>query len=345
MCANRDEEFARQIQATTSPVQPLPVSHHQNITQMDEVEQYNNSFDASISPTINPMAMFQPNDSYFPLEPQTQSSLTNMPDFSMRFCPKCGQGQDGDTTACWRCFESFPTGVPSQTQNHYPTLTPLQIQQQAYLQQQQRQAQFNAQHAAQQEALQQQQQLLLQRQQRMLQQLQHQPMQQSPLSQPAFQHQFNQLVMPQQPINVTRSLPWAPQPQKQQQPPSYSMSFGFSGTGTTSSPIIVDDSLPQSKPLINSLFPPITLPSSIPLVNSGWPTKYPNPHGLQVNDPTGFLRHMHHQRDHSYGNPTSDEIKDLLANIRPDEEFKVEDKDAIIPGLAKHMRLMKHQQV
>ena len=181
-------------------------------------------------------------------------------------------------------------------------------------------------------------------QQRQKQILQRQAMQQSPLSQPTYQHQSpSQLAMSKQPINTTRSLPWATQPQNQQQPPS--CRFGFSGTGTSSSPITLGDSLPQSKPQTNSLFANITLPSSIPVVNNGWPSSYPNMHGSQANDPAGYLRHIHYQHDYSYTNPTSDEIKDLLANIRPDEEFKVEDKDAIIPGLAKHMRLMKHQQV
>src|SRR5208282_4225523 len=102
MCAYRDEEFARQIEAAMSPVQQQsPVSHHQNFTQIDEDEQHDNSFNASISPTINPMATFQHNDTYFPQERQIESSHGNIPDFSKQFCPKCGQGQDGDATACW----------------------------------------------------------------------------------------------------------------------------------------------------------------------------------------------------------------------------------------------------
>ena len=240
-----------------------------------------------------------------------------------------------------------PPEVPSQTHSHYPTLTPLQIQRQAYLQQQ-RQAQLRVQQAAQQEAVHQQRQYLQKLQQRQ-QQIQRQAMQQSPLSQPTYPHQLtSQLEMSTQPLNATRSLPWVTQPQKQQQQQQsgYSMSSGFSGTGTSFSPIKLGDSPPQSRfPQTNSLFPHITLPPSIPIVNNGWPTSYPNLNGSQANDPVGYLRHIHHQRDYSYANPTTDEIKDLLANIRPDEEFKVEDKDAIIPGLAKHMRLMKHQQV
>jgi hypothetical protein len=54
---------------------------------------------------------------------------------------------------------------------------------------------------------------------------------------------------------------------------------------------------------------------------------------------------MYPQHSHHIGNPSANEIKDLLANIRPDEDIKVEDKDSIIQGLARHMRLMKHQQV
>jgi hypothetical protein len=90
-------------------------------------------------------------------------------------------------------------------------------------------------------------------------------------------------------------------------------------------------------------FPPFTFPQpNPPVLNGGWPTTYPNPFTAKaVRDPAAYLPNY----DYSVPNPSSEEIKDLLANIRPDEDIKVEDKDAIIPGLAPHMRLMKHQQV
>jgi hypothetical protein len=47
--------------------------------------------------------------------------------------------------------------------------------------------------------------------------------------------------------------------------------------------------------------------------------------------------------DYSVPAPDAKEIEELLSNIRPDEDIEV-DKDAVIPGLASQVRLMKHQQ-
>ena len=55
--------------------------------------------------------------------------------------------------------------------------------------------------------------------------------------------------------------------------------------------------------------------------------------------------YMYPSYDWNVPGPSTEEIKDLLSNIRPDEDIKVEDKDAIIEGMAPQMRLMKHQQV
>ena len=55
--------------------------------------------------------------------------------------------------------------------------------------------------------------------------------------------------------------------------------------------------------------------------------------------------YMYPSYDWNVPGPSTEEIKDLLSNIRPDEEIKVEDKDAILDGMAPQMRLMKHQQV
>jgi SNF2 family DNA or RNA helicase len=80
-------------------------------------------------------------------------------------------------------------------------------------------------------------------------------------------------------------------------------------------------------------------------MNNGWPGPFPNPFASQSTsyDPARYLSRIPY--DYPVPNPSADEIKDLLANIRPDEDIKVEDTDAIIPGLAEHMRLMKHQQM
>ena len=57
------------------------------------------------------------------------------------------------------------------------------------------------------------------------------------------------------------------------------------------------------------------------------------------------LSYMYPSYDWNVPGLSTEEIKDLLSNIRPDEDIKVEDKDAIIEGMALQMRLMKHQQV
>lgn len=130
--------------------------------------------------------------------------------------------------------------------------------------------------------------------------------------------------------------------QRQAQAARNGMSYVFNAAGTSSNPINVD-SPPQSRPLqTNTYIPNVNLPGAIPLINNGWPSTYQN--RSAPNDAAGYLRSIS-QHDYTYGNPSSDEIKELLANIRPDEDIKVEDKDAIIPGFARHMRLMKHQQV
>lgn len=49
--------------------------------------------------------------------------------------------------------------------------------------------------------------------------------------------------------------------------------------------------------------------------------------------------------DHEGPEQSADEIKDLLSNIRPDEDIKVENRNPIIEGLAKDTKLMKHQLV
>jgi hypothetical protein len=114
-----------------------------------------------------------------------------------------------------------------------------------------------------------------------------------------------------------------------------------SGVGTSSNPINLGDSpLVQTPPIS---FPLPNLPQlTPPVLNGGWPTGYQNPFTSQ---PARIPAHYLPSYDFPVPNPSAEEIKDLLANIRPDEDIKVEDKDAIIAGMAPHMRLMKHQQV
>jgi hypothetical protein len=125
-------------------------------------------------------------------------------------------------------------------------------------------------------------------------------------------------------------------------------SFVLKG-GSASNPLTINDSPPLQKTIQQLPTPPGAWPmTSLPpllaqqlfrLQNHTSQTGYPNPliqPGAVPNYPT---------YDYHFGNPSSEEIKELLANIRPDEEIETDDKDAIVPGLAKNMRLMKHQQV
>jgi len=115
--------------------------------------------------------------------------------------------------------------------------------------------------------------------------------------------------------------------------------------GTSSNPISITDSPPETRVLqSNTQIPNISLPQSVAALNNGWPvSQNPFTAPSTSNDPAHYLSRIPY--NFPAPNPSVDEIKELLANIRPDEDIKVEDKDAIIPGLAGHMRLMKHQQM
>jgi hypothetical protein len=98
---------------------------------------------------------------------------------------------------------------------------------------------------------------------------------------------------------------------------------------------------PQSYNPFQPGFPPNSNPY---LLNNGWPVPGA-PYG-RATGPASYLPNIVTPLyDYNVPAPSNDEIKELLSNIRPDEEIKIEDKDAIIPGMAKHMRLMKHQQM
>lgn len=154
-------------------------------------------------------------------------------------------------------------------------------------------------------------------------------------------HQMQRLQQHQQYLHQIRE---AHRLQRQQMAMSYTP-FG-TGIGTSSNPISLDDSPPQTRTLqSNTHIPNFSLPQSMAALNNGWPVNLTNPFSSQstTNDPALYLTRIPH--DYPVPNPSADEIKELLANIRPDEDIKVEDKDAIIPGLAPQMRLMKHQQM
>jgi hypothetical protein len=126
-------------------------------------------------------------------------------------------------------------------------------------------------------------------------------------------------------------------------------SSNFSGFGTSSNPIALDD---DSVPVLQNYtqVPTYGIPHAPlvnnPFLNNGWSAQQ-NPFTQSPSvkiEPPQYLNRVP-AYDYPVPNPSQDDIKELLANIRPDEDIKVEDTDAIIPGLASHMRLMKHQQV
>jgi hypothetical protein len=249
-----------------------------------------------------------------PFHPTAQGSTSNY------ICGTCGTERSPGDTMCWKCTAPLdPVPIP-QTTSSPSTLTPnltLNLQEQLL--------QFQ---------LQRMQQLTLPQQQLQTQWQQPQPSlnqpQQGPsvayLQQVAMIQRQRQLLQQRQ--NQARFQPWSNQ--------------GYnSGVGTSSNPINLGDSPLVQTPPIH--FPLPNLPQlTPPVLNGGWPTGYQNPFASQpARDPAHYLQSY----DYPVPNPSAEEIKDLLANIRPDEDIKVEDKDAIIPGMASHMRLMKHQQV
>jgi hypothetical protein len=90
--------------------------------------------------------------------------------------------------------------------------------------------------------------------------------------------------------------------------------------GTSSNPIYLVDSPPPSPPSQRH-------PSRS--IHDENPTSTPNPA----------------IPGHEFDGKSAEEIEDLLSNIRPDEDIKVENENGIIPGLAENTKLMRHQQV
>jgi len=102
----------------------------------------------------------------------------------------------------------------------------------------------------------------------------------------------------------------------------------FTGFGTRSDPVVLND----------STYGDASAPPMFSSVSAAPPPgfRFRSTHGVPYLKRAG-------RGDRSAPNPAVD-IKTLLSNIRPDEEIKV-DEDATIPGLAPHIRLMKHQLV
>jgi hypothetical protein len=109
------------------------------------------------------------------------------------------------------------------------------------------------------------------------------------------------------------------------------MTNGFTRFGTPSSPFTLNYPTSQAGLPRGNMLPPLVTP----LFATG---QYPFGSGRGV-------QYIGNPRPSDYSAPVPDakEIKELLSNIRPDEYIEV-DKDAVIPGLAPHVRLMKHQQ-
>lgn len=231
-------------------------------------------------------------------------------------CPNCGTETRAHATVCWGCSYSL-TPAAQDTQAHSPWTSPFAAP---------APNQFAAQQASPEQARQ----------------------WNAPF--PASQ------ISPVDPDNGRRLREFMLQQQQQQQHLNWvanrqqlnGTSSNSSGFGTSSNPIALDD---DTVPVLqnHTQFPSFGIPRAPlvnnPFLNNGW-TPQPNPFAPPMPikmDPSQYLNRVPY--NYAVPNPSQDEIKELLANIRPDEDIKIEDTDAIIPGLASHMRLMKHQQV
>jgi hypothetical protein len=314
-------------------------AHDTNSHQMD----MDQILTPSHSPTV-PFVPSYPDQHNYPHISPYQASTSSSPSFlppsyqghssAALACPNCLQDRSPEDTSCWRCLTAFTSPTESDVSSPEPTET----------QELWSAAQTNTIRIKQEPDLQ----------------------TNTPLHQPNplfAQHPANpHVARPQQPqpnqstYNLLQ-LQWAQQQQQYLQQAKEArriqqlhrglpyMQTGI-GSGTSSNPINIIDSPPQTRnPQSNTHIPTFSLPQSLAPLNNGWPVNIPNPFAgpSTSNDPAQYLSRIAY--DYAVPNPSADEIKELLSNIRPDEEIKVEDKDAIIPGMAGHMRLMKHQQM
>jgi len=255
------------------------------------------------------------------LQPQLQAVQNQGPTI---VCPECTQDLMPNTTICWRCLHNFyspnlfpnPSNVhttPTRPQPLMQPIPPIGLTPPISVQQAQTQL------------------LLIQ------QILQHR--EQSQFNLPQCQAQQQQIpALPSQPSFVVQGA-------------------------TASDPITISDSptlLKQSLPLLPPPSPMKPLPGAWPMIGVQQHQRMAQQQLINLQNTTRqnmdpiegpmlppisrLFPPSYADCGHYYGNPSTDEIKELLANIRPDEEIKTEDKDAIVPGLARNMRLMKHQQ-
>jgi len=370
MCANSDEEFARQIQAAMSPV-------HHSSSGLQQQQQHR-SQDLDFTSPMDNVKMEGDIDTP-PLQtlspqliqrafPSTSSShiRDSSGNSSPRQCQKCTQEYGPDDTVCWRCLGPLTPLTPPTPQDNFPTLTPLEIQQMHYAkqiqaqqtmdrQQQELQRQQQQERIRQAQLAQQRQLLLQQRGQAALQQQQY-PGQQIPAEfwapvkpEPNQDQQIPAEFWAKLGSEFRQAQPSFINPYEQQRQAHQNYSAILRHAGTSSNPISLDDSpthlqIPFQKP---TFIPPVPSASLPALLNNGWgvgyqqPVPRPSSQGAVSSQP-GY---MYPSYDWNVPGPSTEEIKDLLSNIRPDEDIKVEDKDAIIEGMAPQMRLMKHQQV
>src|SRR5436305_3541833 len=106
----------------------------------------------------------------------------------------------------------------------------------------------------------------------------------------------------------------------------------FTGFRNLSNPTKLND--PTAGPFRRNVF----VPSASSTISSDRSTEY-----LFGQGPREQYFEDAAQGDYAVPGLAAEEIKDLLSNIRPDEDIKLDD-DVVIPGLAPHVRLMKHQQ-
>ena len=333
-----DEQFARQLQAATSPVRPPHISDTLSLSpqqppssipqmlagvKLEDMEM--NPFSSapanswSVSPTGGQVATMPTCPPGIQPQPQAQTVQNQGQTIS---CPECTQELMASTTICWRCLHNFyspnqfPNSTPVQTTPTQPQpsiqpappigLTPFSIEQahaQLLLMQQ----------------------ILQSREQSQLTLQQRQPQQQIPAlpSQPSFVVQgttaSNPITISDSPTLPKLSLPLLPPP-----PLMNPLPGAWPMTGLQRPQLLAPQQLLNLQNIARQNMDPNNAPILPPIARLFPPV---------------YADHGHH-----YGNPSADEIKELLANIRPDEEIKTEDKDAIVPGLAPNMRLMKHQQ-
>ena len=336
---NSDEEFARQVQATLSPAQQRQPSDRAGSTQ--DTDSVQMDMDQTIKPSHSPTLLFPPspfnqyNYSQMSTPQLSTSSSSSSPAFHQpsplaspsprMVCPSCFQERNAQDPTCWRCLTPFPTAAANDvyppnlgsTQDQPSALQnkPIQVKQESDIQ-------------------------VPMTQFRTTQQMPVFPQIQQPYFNPLAHNQVEMMRRLQNEQLYMRQMQQIQAMQRAQMREQYMKA----GSGTSSDPINLGDSPPETRsstPQIQT-FSPVSLPT---VMNNGWPVPFPNPFAKKqaAYDPAQYLSRVPY--DYPIPNPSADDIKELLANIRPEEDIKVEDNDAVIPGLSGHMRLMKHQQM